>query len=59
MTEFNEKASQQFQDITDLFERMTKVYEEVVVSFGEDPKAMSPEEFFGLFRNFMQSLDVS
>lgn len=38
---------------------MNDLYTQVVTSFGEDPKKVTPEEFFGIFKTFIVSFDVT
>ncbi|KAI9478300.1 MAG: hypothetical protein EXX96DRAFT_570335 [Benjaminiella poitrasii] len=52
MHQFYKEASTEFKRICMLSSKMEESYEQVVRFYGEDPKKMPPDEFFGIFREF-------
>ena len=63
--EFGKKLDQFYRKANELFEEQEKkmvqaeeAYEAIVTSFAEDPKIMTPEEFFGIFDKFSSQYSV-
>ncbi|KAK9694040.1 hypothetical protein K7432_013605 [Basidiobolus ranarum] len=57
MRGFLASAGEQLSESQTKYERMHVTYEKIVKSYGEDPKTMTPEEFFGIFKSFMTSFE--
>jgi prefoldin subunit 5 len=57
MKPFIEKVRDEVEQINQSMTIMQDKYNSVVTLYGEDPKAMQPEEFFNYFVNFMKSID--
>lgn len=58
MSEFYTSASHSYSTLESRYEDMLKIYGTVVTAMGEDPQTMSPDEFFGVFKNFMGTFEV-
>lgn len=58
MTEFIRKIDPGFITLEKNHEIMTELFSQIVQSFGEDPKKIQSEEFFGTFKTFIVSFDV-
>ncbi|KAJ1658246.1 hypothetical protein IWQ61_002482 [Dispira simplex] len=59
MTSFHDIAKDRFTTIQQMYEDMQDQYQSVAQLYGEDPKRMPPEEFFGIFRTFSTSFEKS
>jgi hypothetical protein len=59
MERFYQDAHQTYTRLDERFTDIEKLYEGVVLLFGEDPKNMSPEEFFGTFQKFCVSYTLA
>jgi hypothetical protein len=59
MHQFFKDASAEFKRVCNLFNKMDESYDQVVRFYGEDPKKMQPDEFFGIFHLFTMSWEVS
>lgn len=55
MHAFLKEASTEFRRICMLSKKMDECYEQAVRFYGEDPKKMQPDEFFGIFKEFTDS----
>ncbi|KAI8815088.1 hypothetical protein BJ742DRAFT_782312 [Cladochytrium replicatum] len=55
MQTFYEEAQGKYKSLAETFEKAEKDYERTVLLLGEDPKTMAPDEFFGIFKTFMNS----
>lgn len=55
MTEYQEKASLRFQDLQTLYINMDASWKDVMTFYGENPKVMRPDDFFGTFARFVVS----
>lgn len=55
MHQFYKEASTEFKRICMLSSKMDECYDQVVRFYGEDPKKMQPDEFFGIFKEFTNS----
>jgi cytokinesis protein len=55
MSEFVKSAKARFDKLDARFHEMRAAYDKVVTLYGEDPKTMSPHEFFGIFHTFVQT----
>lgn len=55
MKEFITSATYKFSELEESFQDMKLRYEKTVKRFGEDPLQMPPDEFFGIFDNFLTS----
>jgi hypothetical protein len=56
MGKFLEKAKGDLEQMNMNFKIMEDKYKEAVTFFGDDPKTMQPEEFFGVILRFAQSI---
>lgn len=52
--QFYEEANSVYKSLNERFQATEKKYETAVVLYGEDPKTTTPEEFFGIFWQFIQ-----
>jgi len=50
--DFYKEAKERYDKLNKQLDEVEKNYNEVCSQFGEDPAKMSPEEFFGIFKNF-------
>ncbi|KAF6023699.1 DAAM [Bugula neritina] len=57
MGDFITVASYKFSELDEKFKEMQERYTKVTLLFAEDPKKINPDEFFGVFDNFLQSLN--
>ncbi|KAJ9064183.1 hypothetical protein DSO57_1033058 [Entomophthora muscae] len=57
MREFYASASRSYSTLESRYEDMLKIYGTVVTAMGEDPQTMSPDEFFGVFKNFLVTFE--
>lgn len=55
MTELRDHASVKFEDLQTLYLNMDAKWKEVMLYFGENPKVMRPDDFFGVFARFVVS----
>ncbi|ELT93552.1 hypothetical protein CAPTEDRAFT_175180 [Capitella teleta] len=55
MSDFLSVATYNFSELDDQFKDAKEKYEQVVKQFGEDPRSIQPEEFFGIFDLFLAS----
>ena len=55
MHQFFKEASTEFKRICMLSSKMDESYDSAVRFYGEDPKKMQPDEFFGIFKEFTNS----
>lgn len=55
MHAFYKEASTEFKRICMLSKKMDESYDQAVRFYGEDPKKMQPDEFFGIFKEFTDS----
>jgi hypothetical protein len=55
MTSHQEKATLRFQDLQTLYINMDASWKDVMVFYGENPKVMRPDDFFGTFARFVVS----
>lgn len=55
MHAFYKEAFTEFKRICMLSKKMDESYEQAVRFYGEDPKKMQPDEFFGIFKEFTDS----
>ncbi|PVU98345.1 hypothetical protein BB559_001636 [Furculomyces boomerangus] len=54
---FIQKASTQLKIVTNQISEMDVLYSYCIRLYGEDPNTMAPDEFFGIFRTFIFSLE--
>ncbi|KAJ2521556.1 hypothetical protein H4217_001312, partial [Coemansia sp. RSA 1939] len=52
---FVTEATEQYDALSTQFTAMEEAYSNSVLLFGEDPRSMTPEEFFGVFKTFTAS----
>lgn len=57
--DFIHSAKARFEELDVRFHEMRTAYDHVVQLYGEDPKIMSPHEFFGIFHTFIRSFKAS
>ncbi|ORY14842.1 actin-binding FH2 [Neocallimastix californiae] len=50
--EFYKEAKERYDKLNKKLDEVEKNYNDLCSSYGEDPTKMSPEEFFGIFKNF-------
>jgi dishevelled associated activator of morphogenesis len=55
MKRFYDKAKKVYDKQDELFKSAEKEFEKAVLLYGEDPKNITPEEFFGIFAKFTQA----
>ncbi|KAJ3223051.1 Dishevelled associated activator of morphogenesis 2 [Clydaea vesicula] len=55
ISNFFEEASKVYDEYDKLFKKAESEYEQTVLLYGEDPKVMFPDEFFGIFSKFCSS----
>jgi hypothetical protein len=55
MQKFSKDAEQNYAKLSGSVSDSENKFEQAVIFFGEDPKATSPEEFFGVFANFCKA----
>ena len=58
MTDFHESASKSYEKLDTRFTKAIELYEAAVIHFGEEPK-ISPDEFFGIFAQFVSSYNMA
>ncbi|KAI9500030.1 hypothetical protein BX070DRAFT_196494 [Coemansia spiralis] len=49
------EATEQYEALSSQFAAMEEAYSNSVLLYGEDPRSMTPEEFFGVFKTFTAS----
>lgn len=59
MRDFHTQASTEFKRLYLLRNKMGEWYDKVVRYYGEDPTKMHPDEFFGIFKKFTSSWEVT
>lgn len=59
MTTYKENASSRFQDLQTLYINMDAKYKDVMTYYGENPKVMRPDDFFGTFARFVVTWKVT
>ncbi|KAJ3008172.1 hypothetical protein HKX48_008726 [Thoreauomyces humboldtii] len=59
MGQFYELADKVYKSASERFQITEKSYEAAVVLYGEDPKITTPEEFFGVFWQFVQGFALA
>ncbi|KAJ2834044.1 hypothetical protein GGI24_000592, partial [Coemansia furcata] len=59
MRRFLVEATEQYDALVSQFSAMDDAYATSVLLYGEDPRAMAPEEFFGVFKTFTASFGQS
>lgn len=55
MTEFRDEASNKFEDLQTVYVNMDAKWKDVMLYYGENPKVMRPDDFFGVFARFVSS----
>ncbi|KAJ8341277.1 hypothetical protein SKAU_G00335680 [Synaphobranchus kaupii] len=55
VSQFITVASFSFSDVEDSLQEAKELFEKAVKHFGEDPSRMQPDEFFGIFDQFLQA----
>lgn len=58
MADFHDTASKSYEKLDLRFKKAVELYESTVIHFGEEPK-ISPDEFFGIFANFISSYSMA
>lgn len=58
MTAFRDTAIEKFDQLEVRYTSMDIAYKDVVTYFGENPRDMKPDEFFGIFKTFTSSWEV-
>jgi hypothetical protein len=58
MSKYQEKASLRFQDLQTLYINMDASWKDVMTWYGENPKVMRPDDFFGTFSRFVLTWKV-
>lgn len=56
MRDFQAQATCRLAEAEDLFQDMKTRFDRAVRLFGEDSAGVQPDEFFGIFENFLQAL---
>ncbi|KAI9477677.1 hypothetical protein BX667DRAFT_468661 [Coemansia mojavensis] len=51
------EASEQFESLTSQFTSMEEAFTSAMLLYGEEPRGMAPEEFFGIFKTFTASFN--
>ncbi|KAJ1942976.1 hypothetical protein GGF37_002864, partial [Kickxella alabastrina] len=51
------EAAEQYEALLSQFNAMEEAYSNSVLLYGEDPRTMAPEEFFGIFKTFTASFN--
>lgn len=59
MVEFRDKALEKFEELEVRYTSMDVAYKDAVAFYGENPNEMKPDEFFGIFKTFTSSWEVS
>ncbi|KAJ2039328.1 hypothetical protein H4S03_001764 [Coemansia sp. S3946] len=59
MRRFLVEATEQYDALVSQFAAMDEAYATSVLLYGEDPRTMAPEEFFGIFKTFTASFGQS
>jgi hypothetical protein len=59
MKAFVAQAEEDLKKMNEDFKEAEAEYNELVKYFGEDPKAMGPDEFFKYFTTFMEAVEAS
>jgi len=57
--EFYKEAKERYDKLNKKLDEVEKNYNDLCSSYGEDPTKMSPEEFFGIFKNFWNQFQVN
>ncbi|KAJ3112593.1 hypothetical protein HK098_008011, partial [Nowakowskiella sp. JEL0407] len=55
MQKFYDEADRMYKALDERFKKAEKEYETAVMMFGEDTKTCFPDEFFGVFKSFVQA----
>ena len=58
MSQFRDTAIEKFDQLEVRYTSMDIAYKDVVTYFGENPRDMKPDEFFGVFKTFTSSWEV-
>jgi len=58
MKPFSLKADAVQKEMQSRLEKVEKDFQDLVVIFSEDPKGVTPEEFFGVFAHFLENWHV-
>jgi len=56
--DFHKKATTRFDQLQVRYTSMDIAYKDALLYFGEDPRDMKPDEFFGIFVKFMSDWEV-
>ena len=59
MNNFRDSAIEKFDQLEVRYTFMDVAYKDVVTYFGENPRDMKPDEFFGVFKTFTSSWEVN
>lgn len=59
MAEFRDKALEKFEELEVRYTSMDVAYKDAVSFYGENANEMKPDEFFGIFKTFTSSWEVS
>ena len=59
MQDFYKEAKEHYDKLSKQLDDVEENYKELCTQFGEDPSKMSPEEFFGIFKNFWNQFQVN
>jgi cytokinesis protein len=59
VSQFQEEAVPKFDELEVRYTAMDIAYKDVVTFFGENASEMKPDEFFGIFKTFTSSWEVS
>lgn len=59
MRNFRNEAIEKFEELEVRYTSMDVAYRDVVSYYGENPDQMKPDEFFGIFKTFTSSWEVS
>ncbi len=57
--DFYKEAKEHFDKLNKQLDDVEQNYKDLCSNFGEDPSKMSPEEFFGIFKNFWNQFQVN
>ncbi|KAI9317621.1 hypothetical protein BX666DRAFT_1857292, partial [Dichotomocladium elegans] len=59
MTKHRNAAAERFEELQTLYINMDAKWKDVMTFYGENPKAMRPDDFFGIFSKFLTHWKVS
>lgn len=59
MSVFRDQSIEKFDQLEVRYTSMDIAYKDVVTFFGENPRDMKPDEFFGIFKTFTSSWEVT